>query len=112
MHEQAFAELRQEIRTFEQLYEQILGSRIATLEDLEWQLKGLLGSGDAAETDDARLPDDFYPFSQTRSDLLDDDGDPVKTSAQKSLKAFTAKLPRPSIPILPPMTSSAPIGRN
>lgn len=87
VHEQAFVELRQEIRTFEQLYEQILGSRIATLEDLEWQLKGLLGSGDAAETDDARLPDDFTHF-QTRSDLLDDDGDPVKTSAQKSLKSL------------------------
>lgn len=87
VHEQAFAELRQEIRTFEQLYEQILGSRIATLEDLEWQLKGLLGSGDAAETDDARLPDDFTHF-QTRSDLLDDDSDPVKTSAQKSLKSL------------------------
>lgn len=86
-HERAFNELRQEIRAFEQLYEQILGDRISMLEDLEWQLKGLLGGEDDAEADDSGLPDDFVHF-QSRSDLLDDDADPVSTPAQKSLKSL------------------------
>jgi len=87
VHEQAFAELRQGIKKFEQLYEQLLGGRISILEDLEWQLKGMLGSEGTADADDSLQQDDFTHF-QTRSDLLDDDADPVKTSAQKSLKSL------------------------
>lgn len=88
VHEQAFAELRHEIRKFEQLYEQLLGGRISILEDLEWQLKGLLGNGEAAESDDSCLQDEDFAHFQIRSDLLDDDADDIKTSSQKSLKSI------------------------
>ena len=41
--EQDYSRLKSEIRMFEQVYEDILGARIEVLEELEWQLKGLLG---------------------------------------------------------------------
>lgn len=84
--ENVFFALRSEIRTFEQRYEQILGGRIGELEDLEWQLNGLLGRGDempAGET--IRSEENFSQFRH-RTDLLDDDGEPERHAPQKSLK--------------------------
>jgi len=47
--EREFATIKAEIRLFERAYEQVLGGRIAELEQLEWQISGLLGSKERKE---------------------------------------------------------------
>lgn len=84
-HENVFFALRAEIRVFEQRYEQVLGGRISELEDLEWQLNGLLGRGDAIAAETAGDDEGFAQF-RNRTDLLDDEGEPERHVPQKSLK--------------------------
>jgi len=74
------------IRQFEQLYEQTLGSRIEVLEELEWQLKGILDNGECLEPDDSGIAENFESF-RTKSDLLDDE-EPKYATEQKSLKSL------------------------
>lgn len=71
--EQIYNAIRSEIRMFEQVYEDILGTRIEVLEDLEWQLKGLLGD-DVVESSAETLKQEpsFSHFHHT-TDLLDDE---------------------------------------
>lgn len=47
--ERELATIKSEIRLFERAYDQVLGTRIAELEQLEWQISGLLGSGEREE---------------------------------------------------------------
>ncbi|MDD2308691.1 MAG: hypothetical protein PHH91_03830 [Desulfuromonadaceae bacterium] len=79
--------LKSEIRMFEQVYEDVLGTRIETLEDLEWQLKGLLDE-DAVEdsTESEKLSPSYAHFQHT-TDLLDDDEAP-QDAANLSLKSL------------------------
>lgn len=87
--EQSFSALRQEIRIFEHTYEEILGVRITALEDLEWQLKGLMGSDEIAETSGSSAHADTFTCFHHQTDLLDDDdAAPVHTSALKSMKSL------------------------
>jgi hypothetical protein len=73
--EAAFLHLKSEIRMFEQVYEGILGARIAILEDLEWQLNGLLDNSDAAESVASPASSDAFACFHHRTDLLDDEND-------------------------------------
>jgi len=84
--EQSYAALKAEIREFERRYEQTLGDRIGVLEDLEWQLKGLLGTdGESSATDSSGPEEIFTPF-RSRTDLLDDDIPADSGQPSKSLK--------------------------
>ncbi|BCS53709.1 J domain-containing protein [Geobacter sp. SVR] len=86
--EQAYTELKSEIRSFEQVYAQVLGARISQLEDLEWQLNGLLeGEGEKGASVSSLNEEGFTQF-QHRTDLLDDDFAPMPGGSQKSLKSL------------------------
>lgn len=85
--EQDYNSLKSEIRLFEQVYEEVLGVRIEALEELEWQLKGLLGE---ATAENGRAPSDqahAYTHFQHTTDLLDDDDVP-QDAANLSLKSL------------------------
>jgi hypothetical protein len=87
--ELVFNTLKAEIRMFEQVYEEILGVRITELEELEWQLNGLLGETNAIF--DATNPsgsDATFAYSHFRTDLLDDDDEPASDVPQSSLKSL------------------------
>jgi hypothetical protein len=70
--EQDYTTLKTEIRSFEQLYEDVLGVRIEALEELEWQLKGLLGETTADTTPESSEQPYSFPHFQHTTDLLDD----------------------------------------
>ncbi|MFZ4858765.1 MAG: hypothetical protein ACOYL3_20485 [Desulfuromonadaceae bacterium] len=80
-----YRRLKGEIRLFEQIYEEILGVRISELEDLEWQLKGLLSSDQRASTEPATQSSVYTHFDHT-TDLLDDE--PLPGPADLSLKSL------------------------
>ena len=85
--EQEYNRLKSEIRMFEQVYEDILGVRIQTLEDLEWQLKGLLGEVTVETSTEEKKPSPSYTHFQHTTDLLDDDEVP-QDGANLSLKSL------------------------
>ncbi|HIJ95201.1 MAG TPA: hypothetical protein HPP94_05610 [Desulfuromonadales bacterium] len=80
-----YRRLKGEIRLFEQIYEDILGVRISELEELEWQLKGLISSDQRASTEPATQSSVYTHFDHT-TDLLDDE--PLPGSADLSLKSL------------------------
>lgn len=86
--EREFAELKSGIRRFEQEYERVLGSRIATLEELEWQVKGLLEPDGRSHDGDTASDDETVAPFHCRTDLLDEDDSPAGGEARKSLKAL------------------------
>ncbi len=86
--DQDYSSLKSEIKVFEQNYEDILGVRIQTLEDLEWQLKGLLGETAAENSDEASKQAPSYTHFQHSTDLLDDDEAPNDVVANLSLKSL------------------------
>jgi len=97
--EQDCSRLKSEIRMFEQVYEDMLGARIETLEDLEWQLKGLLDGATAeSPTESEKLPPSYTHFQHT-TDLLDDDEVPQDTAnlSLKSLYRGVAKAVHPDL---------------
>lgn len=86
--EQEYSRLKSEIRKFEQTYEEMLGFRIQTLEDLEWQLMGLLGESKADSPAQSLKPQPAsYTHFQHITDLLDDDETP-QDGANLSLKSL------------------------
>jgi hypothetical protein len=86
--ERTFAELKAEIRLFEQSYEKTLGARISSLEDLEWQLKGLLDSDDILHDVDTAACEESLSHFHHRTDLLDEDDAPLSDEPRKSLKSL------------------------
>lgn len=86
-HEQMYSALKSEIRMFEQVYEDILGVRIETLEDLEWQLKGLLGEAVIESGAEPLKQSPAYSHFQHTTDLLDDE-EPSQDNANLSLKSL------------------------
>ena len=98
-HEQDYSRLKSEIKTFEQIYEDMLGVRIETLEDLEWQLNGLLGEITADTVDEPLKPSPSYTHFQHSTDLLDDEEVPqdVTNLSLKSLYRGVAKAVHPDL---------------
>ena len=86
-HEQVYNRLKAEIRAFEQVYEEILGVRIQTLEDLEWQLRGLLGEAATESAAEPLKQSPTYTHFHHTTDLLDDD-EPPQDAANLSLKSL------------------------
>lgn len=86
--EQTYNSLKNEIRRFEQTYESILGARIRILEDLEWQLKGLLDNGGMADHSDTSGYEQTIGTFNHRTDLLDEDDTPPQDESRKSLKSL------------------------
>ena len=84
--ERIFSALKNEIRMFEQVYEEVLGARIAELEDLEWQLNGLLGEAPLPEEAEPSGYNGAFTHFQHRTDLLDDDAEVVEDLPRKTLK--------------------------
>lgn len=88
--ERDLSAIKGEIRIFERAYEQLLGARISELEQLEWQISGLLGS----DTDEEHHK--YYHTSEHEAlnrplgttSLLDDDPDTTSIMEEKSLKAL------------------------
>lgn len=101
--ERVFAHLKSEIRLFEQVYEDMLGSRIAELEDLEWQLNGLLGEGAGAEipASEAAEPGSSFAFHHT-TDLLDDELDVAPAPVNMTLKSLYREVAKAVHPDLAP----------
>ncbi len=85
--EQSFNNLKLEIRVFEQVYEEILGTRIEFLKDLEWQLKGLLGEEEIASSSESRKQEPFSFHFHHTTDLLDDE-ESTRDTADLSLKSL------------------------
>lgn len=85
--EQDYGRLKIEIRMFEQVYEDILGTRIETLEELEWQLKGLLGETTIESSTESLKQTPSYTHFQHTTDLLDEDEVP-QDAANLSLKSL------------------------
>jgi hypothetical protein len=83
--EQDYRQLKGEIRIFEQIYEDILGARITTLEELEWQLKGLL-DGELESSAEPLKQSSVYSHFENTTDLLDDE--PLPGAADLSLKSL------------------------
>lgn len=89
-HERELAAAKAEIRSFERAYEQMLGARISELEQLEWQISGLLG------TDEGEEHQKYYHATENgntarpigATSLLDDDPDTTPVTEEKSLKAL------------------------
>lgn len=100
--ESTFSHLKSEIRLFEQVYENVLGARIAILEDLEWQLNGLLDNTETAEPVASPTSNDAFAYFHHRTDLLDDDteadSDPAAPPRNlKSLYRAVAKAIHPDL---------------
>jgi len=100
--EAAYAALKSEIRSFEHIYESALGGRIAILEDLEWQLNGLLDNTDDVAPITSTASNDAFAYFHHRTDLLDDDVegelDPKSPPANlKSLYRAVAKAIHPDL---------------
>ncbi|NTV48252.1 MAG: hypothetical protein HGB32_10350 [Geobacteraceae bacterium] len=97
--EQDYSRLKSEIKIFEQVYEDILGVRIETLEDLEWQLNGLLGEMKAAKTTESQKQSPSYTHFKHSTDLLDDEEAPqnVADLSLKSLYRGVAKAVHPDL---------------
>ena len=86
-HEQIFNILKSEIRMFEQVYEDILGTRIEALEDLEWQLQGLLGEETGEPSAESLKKESSFSHFHHTTDLLDDE-DSSPDCADLSLKSL------------------------
>lgn len=86
--EQSFSSLKSEIRMFEQVYEDILGVRIQTLENLEWQLKGLLGETTVESSTESLNQSPSYTHFHHTTDLLDEDESLQGDAANLSLKSL------------------------
>ena len=97
--EQDYSRLKAQIRMFEQVYEDILGVRIQTLEDLEWQLKGLLGETKVENSTEPLNQSPSYTHFQHTTDLLDDEEAPqdVANLSLKSLYRGVAKAVHPDL---------------
>jgi len=80
-------DLRAEIRRFENSYEQVLGNRIGKLEDLEWQLNGLLGKEELNKNSDYSAKEEIYTRYPHKTDLLDEE-EPSLDLQFKSLKSI------------------------
>ncbi len=89
--ERDLAAVKAEIRLFERTYEQMLGARITELEQLEWQISGLLGDTAGEEHHKYYHTADngsaARPIGSATS-LLDDDPDTTPMVEEKSLKAL------------------------
>jgi hypothetical protein len=83
-----------------------LGSRIAILEDLEWQLNGLLDGAESVEPVASTASSDAFAYFHHRTDLLDDDGDqendPDPKSPPKNLKSLYRAVAKAIHPDLAP----------
>ena len=89
--ERELAAIKSEIRIFEHTYEQMLGGRIAELEQLEWQISGLLGTGESEEEHQKYFHTTEHDTSTAafaRTTLLDDDPETTPIFEEKSLKAL------------------------
>lgn len=98
--ERMFSGLKAEIRTFEQLYEDTVGGRITVLEELEWQLNGILGTEKAPPRQEESPDEQTFSHFQRTTDLLDDEEEsPPDTSSMsiKSLYRGVAKAVHPDL---------------
>ena len=71
--ERMFSDLKAEIRTFEQLYEDTVGGRITALEELEWQLNGILGTEKTPHRQEPLSDEQAFSHFHHTTDLLDDE---------------------------------------
>ncbi len=105
LRESEFSRLKSTIRMFEQVYEEVLGDRISILEDLEWQLNGLLDDSETVEPLSSPASTDAFSYFHHRTDLLDDDNDdinPDPKSPPKSIKSLYRAVAKAIHPDLAP----------
>lgn len=98
--ELALSGLKAEIRSFEQLYEDTVGGRITVLEELEWQLNGILGQEQTPPGRETLSDEQTFSHFHHTTDLLDEEDDiPPDTSSMsiKSLYRGVAKAVHPDL---------------
>lgn len=89
--ERELASIKAEIRIFENSYQQMLGGKITELEQLEWQISGLLGTGETGEEHHKYYHTTEQQSAKSRTGkttLLDDDPDSTGLLEEKSLKSL------------------------
>lgn len=98
--ERMLSGLKAEIRTFEQLYEDTVGGRITVLEELEWQLNGILDTDKTPPCRETLSDEQTFSHFHHTTDLLDEEDDiPPDTSSMniKSLYRGVAKAVHPDL---------------
>jgi len=98
--ERMFSGLRAEIRAFEHIYEDTLGGRITVLEELEWQLNGILGVEQASPRTEPLADTQTFDHFHHTTDLLDEEEEnPSDTSSMniKTLYRGVAKAVHPDL---------------
>jgi len=89
--ERELSAIKAEIRVFERSYEQMLGARIRELEELEWQINGLLGTEEVCEEHHKffhTTEQDTGRAHISRTTLLDDDPETTPLFEERSLKSL------------------------
>ncbi|MGD0586329.1 MAG: hypothetical protein ABSA86_11240 [Oryzomonas sp.] len=86
--ERMFSSLKAEIRTFEQLYEDTLGGRITALEELEWQLNGILGTEKTPPRQEPSSDEQAFSHFHYTTDLLDEEDEAPPDTSSMSLKSL------------------------
>jgi hypothetical protein len=86
--ERMFSGLKAEIRTFEQLYEDTLGGRITALEELEWQLDGILGTEKTPPRREQPSDEQAFSHFHHTTDLLDEEDETPPDTSSMSLKSL------------------------
>lgn len=100
--ETEFRALKTSIKVFERVYEEVLGHRISILEELEWQLSGLLGQQSTHEDPLNGKPEvDAFTYFHHRTDLLDETDSPPDT-LHKSFKTLYRDVAKTIHPDLAP----------
>lgn len=88
--ERELSSIKSEIRTFERMYEQALGARISELEQLEWEIGGLLGNDEGEEFQKYYYASDngSSRHHSCKTSLLDDDPQISSIIEEKNLKTL------------------------
>jgi hypothetical protein len=86
--ERMISGLKAEIRTFEQLYEDTVGGRISVLEELEWQLNGILGTEKTSLRHEPLSDEQTFNHFHHTTDLLDEEDESTPDTSSMSIKSL------------------------
>jgi hypothetical protein len=86
--ERMFTNIKAKIRTFEHLYEDTVGGRITVLEELEWQLNGILGAEKTSPRQEPLSDEQMFNHFHHTTDLLDEEDESTPDTSSMSIKSL------------------------